>query len=140
MADDLKKRRLWPYIAVALLLLFVGGPLAWLFRPLNATERKLVGTWLFVSDGTQRMQFRADRRLAYSNGQDPVEDIATWTAAEDGLRLRIFADDVRIAKLGWYARLMASLERFRPRPPSALRFHDADRALIYGIECRRLIE
>ncbi len=122
-------------MAVALVLLLVGAPLAWRLRPSNETERTLVGTWAFVSDDPQRMHFRADRRLAFSSDQILYEEIGSWTAAKDGLRLRLFADDARIAMLGWFARL----QRFRPGKLSALRFHDPDRALIYGIECRRIV-
>lgn len=122
------------------LLLLVGLPIAGRFRPLNATEWRLIGTWAFVSDGTQKMHFREDRRVVCINGREPEKEIASWTAADEGRQLRIFADDARVARFGWSARLMALMERFRPRKPSTLRFHDSDRALIYGIECRRELE
>jgi len=45
MSDTGNRRRRWPWLILALGLLVIGVPLVWRLRPLNATERALVGSW-----------------------------------------------------------------------------------------------
>lgn len=40
-----KKRHRWSWVILGSLVLLIGGPLAWKFRPLNQLELRLVGTW-----------------------------------------------------------------------------------------------
>jgi len=93
MSESVKKRRRWPWaILVAVLLLF-SGPVAWSFRPLNATERALIGTWrLNAYNGTSsshRRCFRADRtfeEIVCSNGQTSTTT-GSWTASPESIRV-----------------------------------------------------
>ena len=133
-------RRRWLVRVTVFLVLMVGVMLAWPFRPLNGTERRLVGAWHLLGDRPQFLRFTADRRLRYAGGSEPFEEIGTWSAAESGLEIRFHADQARIAKQGWLARLEELCGRLRGRKPSVLKFHGGDRALIYGYECERIAE
>lgn len=133
-------RRRWLVGVTAAFVPVVGVMLAWPFRPLNGTERQLVGTWLLLGDRPQFLRFTVDRRLRYAGGSQPFEEIGTWSAGERGLEVRFHADQARIAKQGWLARLEDLSGRLQGRKPSVLKFHGGDRALIYGHECERVAE
>ena len=45
MPESIRTRRRWPWVVLATAILLIGGRVAWRFRPLNATERALVGRW-----------------------------------------------------------------------------------------------
>jgi len=92
MTETGRRRRRWPWVVLAVVLLLVGGPIAWRFRPLNATERKLVGIWASASSPVQKMRFTAARGFG-NNLQNTASldsgkecpsshftDFGTWTA------------------------------------------------------------
>ncbi len=83
MSDTVRKRRLRLWRLILAMVLFVGGPVAWWYRPLNATEARLVGTWR--SDrGSEFTLYRSHAyRLDFLNAR------GTWSAAESRLRTRI---------------------------------------------------
>lgn len=45
MAETSNKRRRWLWLILSVGLIFIGAPIAWRLRPLNALERRLVGKW-----------------------------------------------------------------------------------------------
>lgn len=70
MAETLRKRRRWPWIA----LVAACWPVAWSFDPLSSAERKLLGIWEIASVpapnfGIEREQLEltADRRFLRRN-------------------------------------------------------------------------
>jgi len=63
MNETVRKRRRWPWVVLAVVLLLIGGPIGWQLRPLTATERQLVGRW-GPSTGVVMYHFRADRRFS----------------------------------------------------------------------------
>lgn len=79
MTETVKKRRRWPWVVLAALLL-IGGPIAWRFRPLNAKERALVGTW---KSYRETVTFLPDRRILGGGN-----DVGSWSAAERTLYVR----------------------------------------------------
>lgn len=90
MAEIAKGRRRWPWwiLAVVVLLLF-GGPFAWRFRPLNAAERRMLGTWVDAEFPDTRFTFRPDR-TSTRPGCDPAPDVlGIWMCSQD----RLFQQD-----------------------------------------------
>lgn len=63
--SGIAKRFRWPLVLLSISLIVVLIPLAWRFRPLNAVERKLVGTWRrpSVSEHPAFVVLRPDRRI-----------------------------------------------------------------------------
>ena len=66
MSVSVKKRRRWPRIVLAGLILIVGAPIAWRFRPLSAAERTLVGRW-GSTDGLSSFDLSANRRFHWES-------------------------------------------------------------------------
>jgi hypothetical protein len=54
-----RRRRRWPWVILTVILLLVGGSVAWNLRPLNANERAMVGLW---KNGPSYRVFTANRR------------------------------------------------------------------------------
>ena len=63
MTETTKRRRRWPWLVLAVGMLLVGGQLAWRFRPLNATEKLLVGKWGGTNPDVVVYHFHRDRRF-----------------------------------------------------------------------------
>jgi len=94
MHEIVKKRRRWPWVILGSLLLLIGGAIAWQFRPsfrpLNAFELSLLGTWrssdqLRIAD---EFVFTADRRFVLVNGHVVgVEPQGRWAASPGTLTL-----------------------------------------------------
>lgn len=112
MSEIAARRRRWPWGVISVIVLVVGVPLAWKFRPLNATERKLLGTW--ESSPKNRLSFHADRRFYLSGATpgDPVSEEAksfipplefggTWTASGNSL----YRDGFSHLDMPWQDRL-----------------------------------
>ncbi|MCA9080546.1 MAG: hypothetical protein KDA58_08300 [Planctomycetaceae bacterium] len=83
-------RRLWRWLIVASLCAVV-TVVAYRHRPLNATERQLVGTWRVVGhrdDLGIQMNFRRDRSMkwTWSNGQGTAT--GNWCVTGDRLKFR----------------------------------------------------
>ena len=77
MSETVKRRRRWPCMVLIAVLLLVGGPIAWRYRPLTPTEFTLLGTWTFEDDGAQyEITLTPDRRF--------VEQTTTYTRDADG--------------------------------------------------------
>lgn len=63
MTETVKRRRRWPWGVFATILLLIVGAVGWAFRPLNATEKALIGRWRMTDaavDGAA--ESRPDRR------------------------------------------------------------------------------
>lgn len=98
------KRRRWPWLLLAASLLLTGGSIAWRFRPLNSTERQLVGTWIHADGRETRLQFSETRQFDGMSIRvltdplnrtvyifEPVEGVR-WTASESRIQLRLAGD------------------------------------------------
>lgn len=90
-----RKNRRWRWGLLAPALLVIAGPIAGRWRPLNATERTLVGTWSSGVPGT-KLQFSPDRRVDgefYLKANRLGEPFAlfvnggTWSVAGDSIRI-----------------------------------------------------
>lgn len=116
--DTLKKRRRWPWVALAFVLCLVGGPLAWQLRPLNATERALVGTWdcdkRTMDEGT--LTFTSNRRYTQQMGRLVIP--GSWRVVDGALVLR--SDPVPPPTTVW-SRLLSRLSPFVERWHGQLR-------------------
>lgn len=95
-AEVPKKRRRWRWIALALLMLLVGGPIAWRFRPLNEHERQVLGKYEVqfspqIRTGEvpkwvlENLALSADRRYVHNFfGRNPrYEEHGSWEAERD---------------------------------------------------------
>lgn len=87
MNETVKRRRRWPWGLAAVVLIVVGGPLAWRFRPLNQTERSIIGTWR--CDNVHEVIYQTyttDRRLTIRTESLSTSDTETatgrWYAAD----------------------------------------------------------
>lgn len=98
------KRRRWPWLLLAASLLLTGGSIEWRFRPLNSTERQLVGTWIHADGRDTRLQFSETRQFDGTAIRvltdplnrtvyifEPVEGVR-WTASENRIQLRLAGD------------------------------------------------
>jgi len=100
MSETVRKRRRWPYVFIGLILLAIAVPFAWAYRPLNAAERELVGTWAKVDSPGERLNLGADRTYTWTGistltfPDAPPKTIhslggrGTWTASSARLILR----------------------------------------------------
>ena len=106
MSNPARKRRRWPWILLAAVVVVAGAMLGWRFRPLNATERTLVGRWSSVGGGRDWIEFRSDRSFettklpfVHANDLTPwqlewrTRTSGTWTADGDVLTLKYAAAD-----------------------------------------------
>lgn len=84
MHELVPKRRRWWWLVLVAGLLLLGAPLARRFRPLNGTERALVGRW---KGDYGEMTLSPDRRFEFGDpafGEGP-DATGTWTATDDQL-------------------------------------------------------
>lgn len=86
--NEIAKRRRWPWVVLAALLIVGGGPIAWRLRPLNAEERSVIGIWrcrVPHAPSTFTITFTDDRRylLVRGNFQDTEE--GNWFLSGDRL-------------------------------------------------------
>ena len=78
------RRRRWPWIVLAGLLIVVGTPLAWMYRPLNGSERRLAGSW---RTDRASLELGANRRFQYIALPGAPPMVGTWSASGDHLIL-----------------------------------------------------
>lgn len=76
-AETVRKRRRWPWVLLAAVLLLVGGRIAWRYRPLSDSEKRLVGGWALWLPQDETFRFGADRRF-FVRGTHGGE----WSASE----------------------------------------------------------
>lgn len=67
------------------------GTLAWRFRPLNAAEQKLVGTWNCKFRG-QTYRFGTNRRYQLIDAELGATQEGRWSATDSSLVLRPDSD------------------------------------------------
>ncbi len=99
MTGRSKKRRLGAWIGLAVVLLCAIAPLVWRYRPLNQTERALLGTWKpdefsRTANPADRITLTADRRFVWR-----MDDSGTairvpftygcWSASNEGLFFKL---------------------------------------------------
>ena len=128
MSVTAKKRRRWPWILLGVLLA-AGGPLSWHLRPLNSTERSLIGRWKSVrgiatvtlsSDGRFRWEsvdekfiegFSATHRsqplLRHMVDSRLLTMEGTWSATSSSLSFHDDVDGDNFVFLSWLGRLRA---------------------------------
>lgn len=133
MSERTKKRRGWKLGIASIGLLLVAGWCGWQFRPLNATERKLVGTWtvtrepLVLPDARTEFTLREDRVMLHFQPASgaPRQRVGTWSAA-DG-KLSTVLDDNQPG--GWFP-ILSRLKRWIHgwgRQTRNIHFEDDDR-------------
>lgn len=134
---ETKRRRRWPWILLAIGLLLVGGPFALQLRPLNPTERALVGTWSEPAHGI-RYRLTADRQVEMSNLSQAWTSTGQWSASGDSLSLSPGTSAHIVAKRPWYLNLPFSLLRPFARRTYPLRLDGRDRIWLGGVEFVRV--
>ena len=100
MTETAKRRRRWPGIVLAAVLLPVCGSMAWRFRPLNTVERAMVGHWTFLATSAEtRASFSTDRTFKMD------EVVGSWSVSGSTLWLRTPFTFAQTAGLPWHGRL-----------------------------------
>jgi hypothetical protein len=88
----MKRRRRWPWVVLAAVLVLVGGTIAWQNRPLNATERELVGHWRCKSRSLT-CSFAANRRFQFDDTDvNAIPFEGRWSATDSSLVLWLDID------------------------------------------------
>ena len=129
------KRRRWLWLLSAIGIAAIGGSLAWTFRPLNAAERRLLGTWTRMDDERVRFRFTADRRVQATVIKTlQLEDYGDWHAADGSVVIR--CTRVKNSATSAIRSVAESPEAYLGRSHS-LRFEGDDRAIIKSHPYRR---
>ena len=100
------RSRRWLHLFAVLSAIIILSPLAWRYRPLNASERRLVGTWRSES-GWINLRLGADRVASLGGGDaDPVP-YASWKASGNALYMTSLEPDPQVASLSWYRQILS---------------------------------
>lgn len=86
MTETVQRRRRWPWMLLAALVLSIGGPVVWRLRPLNAEERAVVGVWTAGRDpvrGIDRHEltlspYRSFLRRYFNNDGSVSDETGSW--------------------------------------------------------------
>lgn len=84
MSDGSPRRRRWLTWIMSVGILLGVAPLAWRYRPLSQTERKLVGTWRIGSE-PERSRLTLTRGRRISAVTDKVDRSGNWYASDGKL-------------------------------------------------------
>lgn len=141
MSESVKKRRRWPWVVLAAVLLLFGGPIAWSFRPLTAVERSLIGTWTSAgvrgsttsSQLPKSLRFMPNRRWSVRMAQGEFREIGSWDAGPTDLR-RYY--DVQYYGVTWLDRLRNAVA-FAGAHSDPLRTCDSGHLMVDGREFSR---
>lgn len=117
-----RRGRRWGILAIAFAL--ACGAAVWKFRPLNATERTLVGKCRSVGGGAYWIEFRPDRRFettkvpfVHANDLGRHEwrrlESGIWGASHDVLTLHYTTADSNPSLAGRFTHLVKGLFRTR---------------------------
>jgi len=117
----MKSRRRWPWAILAVVLLLVGGPIAWRLRPLNAAERTLIGFWV-VEGGSRSMHLTADRCIRIAG-----KDVGAWSASEKAISVRYAVAFKDLAGAPWLDRIYTYFKMREPQQTSDIRWKGPDR-------------
>lgn len=161
MSVTVKKRRRWPWIVLAVVLLLVALPVAWRLRPLSATERSLVGRWK-STDGVSSFHLSADRRFHWESVDDQfVHGLSAthrsqpllfhlvdsrmltmdgvWSAGKSSISFRDDVDHDNFVFLSWLGRARAYVASPFSSTAAVL-WHTPDRFELCGQEFTRVQE
>lgn len=130
MAESMKRR--WRWWIVGVVLLLVGSPIAWSFRPLNAVERRLVGQWRCPSSDARiwtTYTLTADRRAIFDTGFGLPLLSGSWSASDAGLLMSFNGPGPKSwAKLP--RQLFYDIRRRLSALPSSLEFQTNDEVVV----------
>jgi hypothetical protein len=87
MTEIVPKRRRWLWLIVATAFALIGGSIVWRLRPLNATERRLLGSWSPTHTAQGPFTFCEDRTFYWSHPNGFVASRGTWSCSENSLEL-----------------------------------------------------
>lgn len=155
MSEPPKKRRRWPWVILASVLLLIGAPIAWRLRPLNTTERTLLGRWKSL-DGLSAFQLSPDRRFSWESvDQRFVHELSAthrtqpllfhmvdsrfltmegdWSASRSSLSFRDDVDSDDFVFLSWLNRIRAYAV-VSVSSTADVYWHDPDRFELCGQE------
>lgn len=134
MTENVKKRRRWPWLILAATLILVCGPTVWRLRPLNATERRLVGSWSPEHDSRLGVfTFRADRAFCWTHPNGFVAAKGSWSASARSLVIDYEPDGLSIKQL-----LFRLYRRLAGHDRQPLRFAEDGDLILHGIPFDRV--
>lgn len=137
MTEIVKRRRRWPWVALVALVLLIGGPIAWRFRPLNTVERAFVGHW---NDGsTNGFRFDANHCCA-GDGADGEVITGTWSARGSTLSICFRTEFKDYANLPWGSALSRYLETLLSPPSGEVKWDGVNHFSWQGTEFVRVRE
>lgn len=130
--SSVRTARRWMIRLAIMLVALVALRVAWHHRPLNETERKLVGSWRIQTQGwsiSSRATLTADRRYkSIPDSADPqVVGTGSWSASGETFSMRPDIPWDLHPSFLWIARHWIS----RP-PPSTVTFREADELEMNG--------
>ena len=140
MTETVKKRRRWPWVILAAVLLLVGGPIAWRLRPLNATERRLVGTWTpedpAMTPELLPFTLKPDRTLFYSALGGTLTFPGRWDATSETIEIQMDPDPDRSDPI--IPRLLRLYRQLSGQHRRPLLFDNDDTIELEGIPFKRV--
>ncbi len=122
---------------LAAVVLLIGGPVAWSYRPLNSVERAVVGRW-WDRDYRGMIELGADRRFQanVSSARLSLRE-GSWRASGTSIDLSEDRPDLIRGSLPWTMRLRSYLSSFST-PPTQLRLDGPDRLWLADEDFDRL--
>lgn len=124
MPESIRTRRRWPWVVLATAILLIGGRVAWRFRPLNATERALVGRWANTEAGPG-FECGADRRFFPTSAE-----AGEWSAREGVLSIRHPVAVRELAQMPWQERPSIVFQGFAISQTVPFRWNGPDRIVM----------
>ena len=135
-ADETLLRSRWPLVVAAVMLLIVAFPVAWMFRPLNATERAILGTWRLDASRAAdvRLTFTSDRRFTRQTGFAVRLTNGFNVLSETSGRWRVRGDSILRDNTGAWDRFTEWLSTGRTGEPMyGVRIESPDRIWLRGL-------
>lgn len=84
MSEGTSKRRRWLIWLLVVVGILFCAPLAWRYRPMSETERRLVGTWVIGNEKDRsRIELTRGRRVVATGGG--AKTLGTWYASDGEL-------------------------------------------------------
>ena len=137
MSEAFKKRRRWRWVMAATILLLLVAVFGWRYRPLNSTERTLIGVWQ-EPEGLGEFRFESNRRFVSSSNRNKEPDMTGgWSASPGMLALGSDVSLRNLTGLAWGTAVKVYFKAKSPDPVE-IRMDGPDRFWLDGHEFVRV--